>query len=118
MTLRTRCFIGPDGKCIQCGVALQANVFRTCKAGRNPQKWNSGYAAPPRLTAYKKAIATEAKPRPGLGDYVESLLKSVGVTEDRYKHAKELFGLPPTCHCADRKAWLNKVSDWWRGETK
>lgn len=51
----------------------------------------------------------------GLGDYTESLLKSIGVTQDRYKAAKELFGLAPTCNCDKRKAWLNRVGEWWLG---
>lgn len=57
---------------------------------------------------------TEPNSKPKLGDTVENMLKSVGVTEDRYKEAKSLFGLPPTCGCSKRKEWLNKVSDWWR----
>lgn len=56
---------------------------------------------------------TAIPPAKGLGDRVESMLKSIGVTEDRYKQAKELFGLPPTCNCSARKAWLNKVGEWW-----
>jgi hypothetical protein len=55
-------------------------------------------------------------PNVGLGDAVESLLASIGVTQDRYKAAKELFGLPPNCGCTLRKEWLNKVSDWWNKE--
>ena len=51
----------------------------------------------------------------GLGDWTERVLQHVGVTEDRYKEAKELFGLTPTCNCPKRKEWLNKVSDWWAG---
>jgi len=35
---------------------------------------------------------------------------------DRYKAAKELFGLSPACNCNKRKEWLNSVSDWWMGE--
>ena len=54
--------------------------------------------------------------RPGLGDHVGRLLSSVGVTEDRYKAAKQAFGLPPTCSCAARREWLNKVSEWWKGQ--
>jgi hypothetical protein len=54
----------------------------------------------------------------GLGDQVESLLASIGVTPDRYIAAKEFCGLPPTCGCKSRKEWLNNVSDWWRGENK
>lgn len=51
-----------------------------------------------------------------LGDYTESLLQSVGITKERYIAAKQLFGLAPTCGCGERKEWLNRVSDWWRGE--
>lgn len=51
----------------------------------------------------------------GLGDWTEQILSSVGITKDRYKAAKELFGLAPTCSCESRQAYLNKVSDWWRG---
>lgn len=50
-----------------------------------------------------------------LGDRVEALLSSIGITQQRYKEVKELFGLPPTCNCGKRKEWLNRVSDWWRG---
>ena len=51
------------------------------------------------------------------GDLVERLLQSIGVTEEKYKEAKQLFGLPASCNCAGRKQWLNKVSDWWRDQT-
>ena len=54
--------------------------------------------------------------REGLGDWTEQQLKSIGVTPGRYKAAKELFGLSPTCDCEGRKQWLNSVSDWWRGK--
>ena len=52
--------------------------------------------------------------QPGLGDYTESLLQSVGITKERYVAAKEMFGLAPTCNCDSRRDWLNRVSDWWR----
>jgi hypothetical protein len=52
--------------------------------------------------------------QPGLGDQVEGLLASIGITKDRYAAAKELFGLPPTCSCSSRQEWLNKISVWWR----
>ena len=55
---------------------------------------------------------------PGLGDYTESLLQSVGITKERYVAAKEMFGLAPTCNCDSRRDWLNRVSDWWRGEPR
>lgn len=50
----------------------------------------------------------------GLGDRLEQLLSSIGITVDRYMHVKQLFGLPPNCNCDRRREWLNKVSDWWR----
>lgn len=56
-----------------------------------------------------KPVATDF----GLGDYTESLLRSIGVTKERYIAAKELFGFAPTCNCDARKEWLNNVSDWW-----
>ena len=45
---------------------------------------------------------------------MEAILSSVGITQDRYKEAKKLFGLPPTCNCGKRKEWLNRVGEWWR----
>lgn len=54
-------------------------------------------------------------PTPGklpLGDYTERLLRSVGITEDRYKDAKEELGMAPTCNCHERKLWLNRAGDW------
>lgn len=63
----------------------------------------------------RQEIAAKSKLR--LGDVTEVALKSIGITEDRYKAAKELFGLQPTCNCQKRKDWLNKVSDWWAGES-
>ena len=67
----------------------------------------------------KKPIARRDQPGSSykLGDITETALKSIGITEDRYKAAKELFGLQPTCNCQKRKDWLNKVSDWWAGES-
>ena len=47
-----------------------------------------------------------------LGDYTEGVLKKMGVTPDRYKKVKELFGMAPTCGCDKRKEWLNRVGSW------
>lgn len=52
----------------------------------------------------------------GLGDDVKQLLASIGITKRRYRQVKKLFGRPPDCNCDSRQQWLNKVSDWWRGE--
>ena len=53
-------------------------------------------------------------PPPRLGDWAERQLKSIGITQERYKQIKEKFGLPPTCNCGSRKAWLNRVGSYFR----
>ncbi len=66
----------------------------------------------------KSTGAPATRPRrTGLGDWTERMLSKAGVTQERYAAAKEMFGMAPTCNCAKRKEWLNKVSDWWRGES-
>ena len=80
-------------RCIQCGVTRRGERGRRCDA-----------------------VPLDISP--GLGDYTESLLKSIGITQARYVAAKQLFGLAPTCGCDARKEWLNRVSDWWRGERR
>jgi len=87
--------------CKRCGAATTPGFRRVCNldwSDHDPER----YAAdgPEQLR--------------GLGDYTESLLQSVGITKERYQAAKQLFGLAPTCNCDERKAWLNRVSDWWR----
>lgn len=44
----------------------------------------------------------------GLGDVVESVLKSFGITEERFKH---WFNLKE-CGCTKRKAYLNNLFSW------
>ena len=44
----------------------------------------------------------------GLGDAVEGVLKSIGITEERFK---EWFNLKE-CGCSKRKAWLNGLLSW------
>lgn len=71
-----------------------------------------------RLTDDLTKIYRQCQPATkGLGDFTENVLASIGITKDRYKAAKELFGLSPTCNCELRKQWLNRVSDWWRGQS-
>ena len=48
----------------------------------------------------------------GLGDYAERMMKSLGITEDRYAEIKEKFGLPATCNCTARRNWLNAVGKY------
>jgi hypothetical protein len=82
-------------QCIRCGVTLRRD-----------------YDAPPRCHCTPPAT-------PGLGDHVEALLKSIGITQDRYTEVKAKFGLPATCGCSGRiealNEWGAKVSAWWRG---
>ena len=44
----------------------------------------------------------------GLGDMVESTLKRLGITEERFK---SWFNLKE-CNCSKRKKWLNNVLSW------
>jgi len=44
----------------------------------------------------------------GLGDVLESVLTSMGITEERFK---EWFNLKE-CGCGRRKKWLNKLMNW------
>lgn len=44
----------------------------------------------------------------GLGDVVESVLKSIGITEERFKY---WFNLKE-CNCSKRKAYLNNLFSW------
>ncbi len=49
----------------------------------------------------------------GWGDKIEKQLQSLGITPEKYVAIKEKFGLPPTCYCKGRKAWLNKVGEYF-----
>jgi hypothetical protein len=44
----------------------------------------------------------------GLGDAIESVLTSMGVTQERFK---EWFNLKE-CNCNKRKKWLNNLFSW------
>ena len=45
------------------------------------------------------------------GTLLKRMLTAIGITEERYKEIKELFGLPPECKCPEREEWLNNVVD-------
>jgi len=47
-------------------------------------------------------------PSAGLGDVVESVLKSVGVTKERVSKAASMVGVKD-CGCEKRKQYLNEV---------
>lgn len=44
----------------------------------------------------------------GLGDVVESVLVTFGITEERFK---QFFNLKE-CSCTKRKKWLNNLLSW------
>ena len=44
----------------------------------------------------------------GLGDVVESVLTSMGITQERFK---QWFNLKE-CNCSKRKKWLNNLFSW------
>ena len=90
---------------VPCGV----QIHRQCFVTDTPE----GYVHP----IYRQMPLPKPNERPKLGDWTEQQLKRIGVTQERYVEAKKRFGLAPSCNCASRKAWLNKVSDWWRNET-
>lgn len=48
----------------------------------------------------------------GLGDKIEGVLKSMGITEERFK---QWFNLKE-CGCSKRKAWLNSVFSWKKNQ--
>jgi hypothetical protein len=48
----------------------------------------------------------------GLGDVIENVLTSVGITQERFK---EFFNLKE-CNCTKRKAWLNSLFSWKKSQ--
>jgi hypothetical protein len=48
----------------------------------------------------------------GLGDVVESVLTTMGITEERFK---QWFNLQE-CNCKKRKKWLNNLFSWKKNQ--
>lgn len=48
----------------------------------------------------------------GLGDVVESVLNSIGITQERFKY---WFNLKE-CNCTKRKAYLNSLFSWKKNQ--
>jgi hypothetical protein len=68
-----------------------------------------------KLSPPRPVPPAKAKDRPNrlpLGDYAEQMFKKAGITEEWYKAAKAALGMPPTCSCPQRKAWLNRAGQW------
>ena len=65
----------------------------------------------------KEGAVSQKKSKPSAwGDRLHEWLESHGITEERYKLAKQKFGLPPKCNCAARQEWLNRVGAWFAGQ--
>ena len=80
---------GDHWKCIRCGRVLEVKAKVNCRK----EAWQ-------------------------LGDDLQRALETLGITEERWKAAKEKLGLPPDCDCAKRKAWLNKAGAELQIKTK
>jgi hypothetical protein len=94
-------------------VKKSAYSVELCKQrGKHWEKWEAGIGLGQRKHDNDGVPAVKN----GLGDQVEKMLKSLGITQERYVQVKQLFGLPPTCGCAKRREWLNKVGQWLNGE--
>ena len=89
----------------------RGDYWEAWEQGRGPGQLNR---VPPSQMGIKPVNLPQK--REGWGDNVTKALKKIGITEDRYKEVKAMFGLPPTCGCPQRREWLNKVGRWWTGE--
>jgi hypothetical protein len=102
-----------SGECVNCGLKVSgcaADISVVC--GSIVGELHCRGLTSDAVIFGPSAIESVITPTPGLGDYTEQLLSSLGVTKDRYSAAKKLFGLAPTCNCETRKEWLNKVGAW------
>jgi len=79
--------------CEDCGIELRG-------------RWNAKQL-PPRNCPANATTLPESKPQ--LGDRLESLLKKVGITEEKYRELKAMAGFSPTCNCPQRRRFLNKL---------
>lgn len=57
-------------------------------------------------------LHSHTEDRVGLGDIVEEVLTSFGITQERFK---EWFNLKE-CNCSKRKAWLNSLFSWKKNQ--
>lgn len=64
----------------------------------------------------KEGVEKKPPKKSAWGDRLHEWLESHGITEERYKLAKQKFGLPPKCNCAARQEWLNRVGAWFAGQ--
>ena len=62
-----------------------------------------------RRTKRRRRAPQHSSPR--LGDQIETALSAVGVTKTRWLAVKSIIGLPETCSCKERLAWLNRLDE-------
>lgn len=93
----------------QCRKTAQWHVLCQTRDGYR-KLWNEGRGPG------QSKVGPRKVQKPGLGDRVHSLLGTFGITPERYVEVKKLFGLPPTCGCAARRDWLNRVGRWLQGD--
>jgi hypothetical protein len=77
--------------------------------GQDVYKMPAGWL-PPGYSA--RSVVIESKQRggqDGLGDKIERVLKSLGITEERYSEMKRVAGFSPNCGCRARKEFFNKL---------
>ena len=58
-----------------------------------------------------EAVRREPASTPLVGDALKETLESYGVTVEWWQGIKKEYGLPPTCDCPERQAWLNRASE-------
>jgi hypothetical protein len=108
----SECTCKEPGWCERHQVHKSAHWHHLCQT-REPYRraWDEGRGPGQRLGGAEAVVGT-----PGLGDRVSAALAAIGVTEDNYKQVKAVFGLAPTCNCAGRREWLNRVGRWLQGK--
>lgn len=62
-----------------------------------------------RKTTAVVAVAPQAPPQ--LGDELKAMLDSHGITPEWYRELKQKIGLPPSCSCPERQAWINQATE-------
>lgn len=113
----TGCTCEHPGWCERHQCHKHAHWHHLCKTNQAYfEAWEAG-TGPGQFVENKGPRPASTVPhKEGWGDAVERHLKSIGVTQERYKEIKQMFGLPPTCGCDKRREWLNQVGRWWTGE--
>lgn len=115
----TGCECKEPGWCVRHQCEKHAHWHHLCQTNEAYfEAWEDGLGpGQPVITAPNRPVASVPQVgKYGWGDSMTSALKALGITEERYKEVKAMFGLPPTCGCSKRREWLNKVGRWWTGE--